>query len=516
MKPLTELLQVKSLESLSTSDAISHLGQLIDASALGGSLDGMNLAQSLLDEIFKRDLALGEKALLYYFRANLWGDLRSIKDPDKKNQFSWTQPELDQEIIFLRMALLPEYSSSLPPGRRIQILTNLAGKMSVLGRLVEAIEYWDQALEIFPAFGMALGNKGVGLETYGRFLYDEGHSEIFFKKSYDYLEKAMSLPEESFDKGAKDFFKNYYVRLKKFGTKCAPFLDSDRFSLGKSTNEKKYRVWCLKNRLFLNPLNDLSETSIAGHDIFGMPSMTVSHSGPPSYFGYFNQLKQEFASARFLYFSSLNRDALHFSDKGVHLYNTYDYPVYGYGIEQLKLSFRSAYSLFDKISYFLRNYFELDIAETKVNFRSVWYEKGEQKKGLNLKLSTSENVPLRGLFWLSKDIFSTDEGFTLALEPEAQKLKDLRNHLEHKYLKIHSEFYDLASAANDKFKDKLAYSISLPDFQIKTLRVLKMARAAIVYTSLAVHREEGRRLEERPGGLVAPMFMDDWKDEWKR
>ena len=53
-------------------------------------------------------------------------------------------------------------------------------------------------------------------------------------------------------------------------------------------------------------------------------------------------------------------------------------------------------------------------------------------------------------------------------------------------------------------------------FSCKALRLLKMARAALIYLSLAIHAEEKKREQSRPKkGLVLPMPVDTWEDEWK-
>ncbi|MDB5307942.1 MAG: hypothetical protein JWO38_2144 [Gemmataceae bacterium] len=50
----------------------------------------------------------------------------------------------------------------------------------------------------------------------------------------------------------------------------------------------------------------------------------------------------------------------------------------------------------------------------------------------------------------------------------------------------------------------------------KSLRLMKMARAALTYLSLAIHAEEKKREQTRPKkGLVLPMPVDTWEDNWK-
>lgn len=93
----------------------------------------------------------------------------------------------------------------------------------------------------------------------------------------------------------------------------------------------------------------------------------------------------------------------------------------------------------------------------------------------------SQNWPLRGLYYLSKDLF--DDDFDDVALPEAKELAGLRNRIEHRYLIL----LDYDAPANNT--DIHSY-ISLDEFQLKTLRIMSMAREALVYLSLAMHREE--------------------------
>ena len=103
--------------------------------------------------------------------------------------------------------------------------------------------------------------------------------------------------------------------------------------------------------------------------------------------------------------------------------------------------------------------------------------------------------------------------------PEAQALYAIRNQLEHRYFKVH-EIYSPRRAnpgAGDKvWIDDLAYSIQREDFDAKTLRVLKHARAGLVYLSLAMHYEERRHAKNQDGARTMPMKLDLWEDDWKR
>jgi hypothetical protein len=229
-------------------------------------------------------------------------------------------------------------------------------------------------------------------------------------------------------------------------------------------------------------------------------------------------MKQEFVSARYLCYEGVNGDRPHYSDREVLLYNTLDYPSYSIAVEKMRTAFRIAYSLLDKIAYFLNTYLALGHKPNKVSFRSVWYEtKGSERRPLLQHFSVCKNWPLRGLFWLSKDIFEDD--FRLVTEPDAQALKDVRDHLEHKYLQLHEGWAVDAFSTGDDEKSQavqIGLHLSRNDFAVRTLRVLKLVRAALIYLSLAVHREEWQRRRGQKEGLVMPMFLDTWQDSWKQ
>ena len=78
-------------------------------------------------------------------------------------------------------------------------------------------------------------------------------------------------------------------------------------------------------------------------------------------------------------------------------------------------------------------------------------------------------------------------------ELEASELNEIRNHLEHKYLKLHDDMWQGTHAEDDKLSkalaDTLAHSIYRDDFQKKTRRLLKIARAALIYLSLGIESE---------------------------
>lgn len=171
----------------------------------------------------------------------------------------------------------------------------------------------------------------------------------------------------------------------------------------------------------------------------------------------------------------------------------------------VKSAFRSAYSIFDKIGYIMNQYFDLGVEDKKISFRGIWYV--PNRKEIRNDLEELNNWPLRGLFWLSKELFN---GIHDAADPDAKALYVLRNHLEHKFLRVHEFEGGDFSARNAQ--GGLGFSIAREEFERLTLHLLKLCRAALIYLSLAMEIEERRR---NPEGLVLPVSLSLVNDEWK-
>jgi LA2681-like HEPN len=521
-KIFDRLMSAQSLKGLSAAKALEQVGLLID---LSGDLmrdEGTDRALEWANELERGRVSASEAALLEYFRGNAWANRQKARCGNRRAVWAWEQPELQQEILHLRRAVQHEGFHELPGLRQCQIFTNLANQINTVGRFVEAQEYWRRALAIGPRFGMALGNRGYGLEQYARSLYDPRHRRVLLCEAHKSLSSALSDTADYECQGydnAKAFFANIRdqiaTRIDVERVECGT--DLDRHEIGQSEEVCAYRLWCLTNTLFLNPLNDLGAHRIAARDILHLPSFVTPIDEPPALLGLFNQLKQEFVMARWLYYDGTLSDGIHFADRDVLLYNTLDYPAYSIAIEKVKAAYRLAYSLFDKIAFFLNAYLHLKFDESRVYFRSVWYVNADEKQGVRPELNRTENWPLRGLYWLAKDLF--DKEFQHVMEPSARDLYAIRNQLEHRYLKVHEAHSPLPTKPTAKDRiwiDNLAYSIQRQDFEAKTLRVLRHARAGLVYLSLAMHREERYRATGKDQTSTVPMRLDSWEDDWKR
>ena len=272
--------------------------------------------------------------------------------------------------------------------------------------------------------------------------------------------------------------------------------------IGETEIEKAYRKWCLENTLFLNPLNDFVIENYVAHDCLVLPTITMPANNPPVYHTMYNQIKQEFASARYLCYEGMKSSSVHFSDKDNLLMDTLDYAVYSLGSEKLKMAFRLCYSIFDKVAYLLNAYLKLGLQSGEVSFKRVWYKRGTDSKRplFNPAITQSQNWPLRGLFWLSKDLSESQNAFSESLLQDAKQLATIRNFIEHKSFKI------IEHGTAGVSDDGLTFVVTRHELAEKTALLLQTARSAIMYITFAIY------VEEQKGKSVGPALSIPFKE----
>lgn len=513
---LTALLEidVKSLDDISAS---ALAATLIDLGNDTGDLAMLDHALSVLNDLEQRSIPDAQAARLHYFRANAWAGKRH----SKPKGWMWISDEIDNELLSLRRAIAHPGFSQLGIVQRAQVHTNLGNLLNHIGRFVEAIEAWNEAITLVPKMGMANGNQGIGLTCYASQLYDSGHNAMLGLAARRALKSALAHDAIIESEGLEPAFASFQRYADAIDQQLGDLKEEDirsreQFSLGRSMAERDYRQWCLGHRLFLNPLNDLGSNSIAANDVLNLPTLVEEGLGedfrPPTAIRHFNVLKQEYVTARYALYEAVSARGVHFSDRGVLLFDTMDFPAFGFAVERAKLAFRAAYALLDKVAYFLNDYLQLGHGERQVSFRNLWFK--PKGKDLHPRFDGAANWPLRGLFWLSKDMF--DDAFRSVTRPDAHELYELRNHLEHKFVAVHDDI--LAEMAVSRIQPSRGlYDIGFSDLTARALRQLKLSRAALIYLSLGVHAEERRRQAERkPGGLSIPMTMFTVRDAEKR
>ncbi|MCY4090696.1 MAG: LA2681 family HEPN domain-containing protein [Caldilineaceae bacterium] len=499
----------KEVRKLKTVDELAL--SIDDASDAGEE----QLLRELGEECEQRLLtAEGEERVrLRYFQANTYSGIVAVKRKDPKYAWNWDQPESVQGILALRRAICEPAFEKVHHILACQIRTNLASSLSWLGRPISANELRLKVLETEPRLAKTLAGRAKEVTYLAGAVYDEGHRDCLLSAAQSMYEAALldNAVWESDDR--KCVAPSLSQGLEKISCYLDAVgydrsLDLSQWPLGLSGEERNYRLWSLQNRLFLNPLNEAYTVSVAATDVLHLPSHVYRIDEAPRFPAYYNLLKQEYISARYRLYHATCEEDPEFLMRDVGLLNSGENQIFGHYTEDLRSAFRSAYSILDKIGLFLNDYYDIGLKPRNVTFRNIWYSKQRSDhREIRPKFRNSRNWLLRGLFFLSKDLF--DETFMEVAEPDAADLAKLRNQVEHRFLGFH--LYEEGK------NDETHRLVPLGEFQDKTLRMLKLAREALIYLSLAMHREEDIREEKsRSSAELRSTFKPRPIDDIKR
>ena len=476
-------------------------GLLIDIGVAMGdeeiTKEGVELLRKNFEAIVHHE---GYAPIAYYNLANGYSALFHFKRMRDPCVVCFKDTELDQAKVYYKEAL--EYDLQ-DPMLTSQILVNLGNCFDHLGRVIEALECYEEALKWKPDHGMALGNKGLALSYYARLTGK--HQGTFLVEAYSLLSQALKLGVYT---GATSTFKKYSEAIRKqFSDK--QMLDNPPEYPGytiraKSKFEKFLIEFCLENRLYLNICNFCRRCDAAIGDTAVIQKMIVPiNRGNRKDFlkddpylrlsAYLNQIKQDYVTARFLLvlsrYEGLN---LNFVDKHVTIIDTLDYGMHNIYIELVKASFRCFYDILDKIAYFINDYIELEIPDREISFRRVWYS-DRKTKMIHKKIGDTKNLSLNALLDMCRDFESGPY----------KKLRKTRNALTHRFIYVRM-FQELEDEEN-MVEETLVR---------RTLELAQLVRNAVIYLLHFVYVEESKK-EAEPKGILAPMFAQELPDNLK-
>ncbi len=434
-----------TLEGLSDEAALRHIDRLSEAAVGVAKADGLMRAIGLAEELIRRGtLKPAEESSVHFALAEAWEKLRVVKRTQVE---LWEQDEIEHELHHLRLSVPRDGVRDVPRERLCQSLSNTAALLNHVGRFSEAIELWDRALSLMPSFAMARGKRGYALTHYAQTLYDRAQAAAFLKCAH--AELGTSLRLGLYDK-ARGYFESRlrWIEARISPEELASGLALDDYSEGCTEDESLYRRWCLDARLFLNPLNDLGPFPVAARD-------TLHLDGPardPYFQAFFSQAKRAYVSARALYYEGLNAEGPQFTERGIN-------GTRSLSVDKINAAYRIAYGLSGKVALFLDQYLSLGIPEGRLAFDTLWYNGQLRAEGLRPEFASRRNWPLRGLFWLSKELFPCGG----------------------------------AAGAGSLIVDDPLYGFRRGEFEARTLRALKLVRSALLYLAMAVHAEERGR-----------------------
>lgn len=477
---------------------INLSGLLID---IGSALTRENIVQEGIDLLKKDfDTITGNakySLAAYYSLANGYSSIAHFKRRKGPSVLYFKETELNQACSLYRAAL---ECGSDDPLINSQIWVNVGNCFDDLGRNIDALDCYEKALTGKRDHAMALGNKGVGLYSYAIAAGD--HQGTFLVEAYSLISQALKLGVNS---EAVPQFERYLEAIRnRFKGKEYLLEESPKYPgykiIAESEFERFLVKFCLDNKLYLNICNHCQRCDAAIGDTAVIRKMIVrlvntsGESWPKGdqylrLSAYFNQIKQDYVTARFLLILSKYKGLnLQFVDKHVKIINTFDYSVHNIRAELVKSAFKGFYDILDKIAFFINDYLGLGIREEKIDFRMVWYS-GKGKE-IREQIRNTSNSSLNALFDIHRDF---EEGIH-------KRLRLIRNGLTHRFINV--------GMADDE--------LSITEYVLveRTLELAKVARNSILYLLQFVHIEEIKK-EKASKGIIAPMFAQELPDNLK-
>ena len=361
-----------------------------------------------------------------------------------------------------------------PSGSEAPLHTNYGSLLRKVGRHVEEIEAYDEALRQRPNFGMGFWNKGKGLCWYST-LIEQPYKRTALLEARRLYRRAGEVGVEP---GKERRLGRDLGELEDLLGGAPDAAHTPTQHAADSGIEKQYIRFCVENRLYLHPC------PAEAHEAYLDP-LSVRFPIPDSKEASelisedLAQLKREYATARFLLFSYRQKAPdFAFVDRGLFLPSRgrAEGSVY---LQFLSLGFRSAYSILDKIAYFLCRYCGMADKVRAVYLGEDFFLRNNR---LRPELNRYDGTQLAALYDVSREF---SEGQPL------YRLRGLRNKLEHRCVSVQRQ----EGFGKNELSGAQGHESFLPEFDLvedefyqDTLRLFKAVRAAIFYVHYFVRK----------------------------
>jgi hypothetical protein len=362
------------------------------------------------------------------------------------------------------------------------LYTNYGILLRDVGRHVEEIEAYDDALRATPNFGMALWNKATGLRWYSK-LVDPPTERSALVEARHLLKLTLKA---GLGAARQAKVKEELAKLDHVLGQPKAAAHRHTHHVAHSAIEKKYIKFCVANRLYLHPC------PVTAHEAYRDPlSVRIPTPEPNEYLELRSNalalIKQEYIAARFLLFAyRCHAPDLSFVDSGTFLPSVEHRKGQIYA-QFLIFSFRAAYSVLDKIGHFLNDFCRLGDKSDSVRFQEdLFLKKGSLREGLR----KFDGTELSALFDLAREFSKEHPLFSL---------RNLRNKLEHRCVALGgqpTEREGKTTIEGDAHSRTVVYDLNEDDLYEDSLRLFKAVRAAIFYLFYFTRTSIQKRIKE--------------------
>lgn len=374
-----------------------------------------------------------------------------------------------------------------------QAFVNYGNCLDTLGRTVESLYAYNEALKIDSNYSMAIGNKAMALRFFadisGQYrdaIYIETYQAIkSIINSQDLIEAGGASAKQALEAELK-----HIENLSKNKKDLAKKLIHPKYKTSKLSNfEKFYLDLCTKEKLFLNfhIHQEYCEAAIVDPIFISLITKVGDNDTFYNFAKHINQIKEDYAVARLLLVQSQysRRDFDNISRRTTFV-NCLDYSQFNLYIGLLKSAFKEAYNILDKIAVFINDYYNLGLPADKIYFTSIWQKNGKIRN----EILNSKNISLYALYDIYQDFNS---GYY-------KKIKNIRNAITHRRLVI----FDSVLTNWDKKDDK--YNVGYDTMLYQTNELMRLTKSAIIYLINFVNIEENKK---RTSGAIIPVMPVD-------
>ena len=486
---------------------INSLAEKCDEKIQGGSEHDIC---ALVEEVkkFTSDNNSNEKrSYAHYLLGNLHGKLALLRQEVASGWRNDSYPtNLTAEINNLRQAktLISEQAEQI----RNEVMTNLSNSLAHQRRSIEILNDWncDFGIDGDAPFVSSL-SKARELIWISRFLNDDSHKNLYLYEAFRLIKNLKDhihiTDHPAVIKALND--DPVIVNLLKNGEDFfAPIANWQTVYVPEeyTPEERSYRGWCLNERLFVNPINDITTAWIADQDILQFPSHTVKIGDGPYFAASFSALKREFCFARYMAYEGIHQIHSEFETAKLYLVSTLDYVDYSGSTEKIKTAFRICFSVLDSLAAVMNNYF--DCRSSNIAFTPKWIKESFKDKEVNHFVDA--------LYWLACDLFDNEKAISdpskwKAPNPESSQIRKIRNAIEHGWLRVAEHDCPIWNKDHD-----YAYVVTPLALQKHTLTLLRLVRAAMLYLTFSVKMNENSK--EHPDeiiGICLPMWQSGYR-----
>jgi tetratricopeptide (TPR) repeat protein len=386
----------------------------------------------------------------------------------------------------------------------IQALVNLANSLDGMGRSVDALAGYDQALLIDPGFGMALGNKGETLLTVAPLMH--GHQPSVLNEAAWLLGRALEDKERVLAIGGPVAFRHFgEARARLGGPDPKPPRPDVPF-------KDPYLEYCRRHGLFLHAsLRCVTEESEMLDPLY-FNGLTVGVSDEErARMNYiidsFNALKQDYLAARYLAWittepqSPISEQTSALRGRA-RMFDSLAYARWGVRTGMALQAMTAAINMLDKVASFVHHYFAIE-RKQKIYFRTLWHppvangklEVMHKEIAARLEPNEKANPGLLALCDLTGD---------LERPTPLNELVERRHAATHRFLVAHHML--LAEPADNDWVERIEWD----ELVHGIISQLQTARAALIYLAQAIDYEEAQRhacMAAKPGVIpTMPMW----------